>query len=261
MNISYNSDKYTNELSRRSKANWGITLIALVITVIVLLILAGVAVSMTLDQDGLFRRTNNSVEKWNAKVAEDENTVQNALDILYAIEENPGTYTTYTIGQLVNLGTESNPENFYVIETSDTKTSTVKLLAETSIKTIAFDNTEPYSDSYEGSTIKTELENYKTQLQTSTGKTINEARLMKLSELEELGADPENNTTKDCPEFVHSTAYWLETSGGDSGYAVWNVQKANLDLPEGYTHYLGYFPVSETSGLRPVIIISKSQIE
>ncbi len=45
----------------------GITLIALVITVIVLLILAGTAVTIGLDGGGLFERTNDAVEKWNSK--------------------------------------------------------------------------------------------------------------------------------------------------------------------------------------------------
>ena len=53
----------------------GITLIALVITVIVLLILAGVAVSIGLDGDGLFAKANKAREDWNAKVAEEESKI------------------------------------------------------------------------------------------------------------------------------------------------------------------------------------------
>ena len=42
----------------------GITLIALVVTVIVLLILAGVAISLTLGDNGLFKRAQNAVDIW-----------------------------------------------------------------------------------------------------------------------------------------------------------------------------------------------------
>lgn len=41
----------------------GITLIALVITIIVLLILAGVTLNMTLADNGLFGRVKDAVEK------------------------------------------------------------------------------------------------------------------------------------------------------------------------------------------------------
>ena len=54
------------------KKNWkkkiknanGITLIALVITIIVLLILAGVSLSMVFNQDGLFNRAEQATDKY-----------------------------------------------------------------------------------------------------------------------------------------------------------------------------------------------------
>ena len=42
----------------------GITLIALVVTVIVLLILAGVAINLTVGDNGLFRRAQNAADTW-----------------------------------------------------------------------------------------------------------------------------------------------------------------------------------------------------
>lgn len=55
----------------------GITLIALVITVIVLLILAGAAVSIGLNRDNLFAKANEAKDEWNAKVIEEDNTLSN----------------------------------------------------------------------------------------------------------------------------------------------------------------------------------------
>ena len=45
------------------KKNNGITLIALVITIIVLLILAGVSLSMVFNQDGIFNRAEQADRK------------------------------------------------------------------------------------------------------------------------------------------------------------------------------------------------------
>ena len=49
------------KLKRRTK---GITLIALVVTIIVLLILAGVAISLTVGNNGLFSRAQNAANTW-----------------------------------------------------------------------------------------------------------------------------------------------------------------------------------------------------
>ena len=56
----------------------GITLISLVITVIVLLILAAVAISIAVDSNGLFKKTGDAANSWNSSVAE-EGTVINGL--------------------------------------------------------------------------------------------------------------------------------------------------------------------------------------
>ncbi len=46
------------------KKEKGITLVALVVTIIVLLILAGVAISLTIGQNGIFTRAQNATERW-----------------------------------------------------------------------------------------------------------------------------------------------------------------------------------------------------
>ena len=54
--------KFTiKKLKRQVK---GITLIALVVTVIVLLILAGVAINLTVGDNGLFKRAQNAADTW-----------------------------------------------------------------------------------------------------------------------------------------------------------------------------------------------------
>ena len=61
-----------NELSKKkSFQEKGITLIALVVTIIILLILAGVTLNMALSQDGLFSKTQEAADKYK-KAQEDE---------------------------------------------------------------------------------------------------------------------------------------------------------------------------------------------
>ena len=50
-----------NILRKIEKQIKGITLIALVVTIIVLLILAGVALNLTIGQNGIFSRANDTV--------------------------------------------------------------------------------------------------------------------------------------------------------------------------------------------------------
>src|SRR5574344_2283598 len=57
----------------------GITLIALIITVIVMLILAGVAISVLTGQDGLFDKTVGAAEKYNQSVANETATLDNLM--------------------------------------------------------------------------------------------------------------------------------------------------------------------------------------
>ena len=50
----------------------GITLIALVVTIIILLILSGVAINLSIGSNGIFVRANNSVEEYSKKQKEEE---------------------------------------------------------------------------------------------------------------------------------------------------------------------------------------------
>lgn len=67
------------------KKESGITLVALVVTIIVLLILAGVAISLTIGENGIFTRAQNATKKWDEGEAQEEtemNTFTNTYDNL-----------------------------------------------------------------------------------------------------------------------------------------------------------------------------------
>ena len=97
------------------KKSKGITLIALVITVIILLILAGVAVSIGLNGDNVFEKANEAKTGWNEKVAEEDAKIKEIWGMIDSKDEvkqvndaNPGT--------LEGSGTEANPYTINSIE-------------------------------------------------------------------------------------------------------------------------------------------------
>ena len=53
-----------NKVKRLKKNKEGITLVALVVTIIVLLILAGVAINLTIGNKGLFSRAKLAINEW-----------------------------------------------------------------------------------------------------------------------------------------------------------------------------------------------------
>lgn len=55
----------------------GITLVALVVTIIVLLILAGVTITLALSQNGIIERARNAGDAWNQGVQNEENVMTN----------------------------------------------------------------------------------------------------------------------------------------------------------------------------------------
>ncbi len=107
------NDSSINKVKERFMLNsWkksgekAITLIALVITVIILLILAGTAISIGLNEGELFGHTNNSVERYNEKVAEMENSLTNAMGMLDKVA-NPDL-ARYKLEVKVNYDEEGN---------------------------------------------------------------------------------------------------------------------------------------------------------
>ncbi len=67
------------EKKNKSKGKKGITLVSLVITIIVLLILAGVAINLAIDEEGLIGKAEEAVESWNRAVGEESNAIKNIL--------------------------------------------------------------------------------------------------------------------------------------------------------------------------------------
>ncbi len=110
--------------SNQNRNEKGITLVALVITVVVMLILAGVAIAAVIDGDGLFSRARESAQTYENAAREEGDTIQSMINQIDGyIDEinnpnNPVVKDIATIGTIVTenqtydgrlKGTYSNP--------------------------------------------------------------------------------------------------------------------------------------------------------
>ncbi len=96
----------------------GITLIALVITIIILLILAGVTLTTALGQHGLFQRARTTVEKYKeSKVDESEKLAE--LDKFIDNKEKGKIKVKKTLKNLEGIEVQATNSTFYVALFSD----------------------------------------------------------------------------------------------------------------------------------------------
>lgn len=104
----------------------GITVITLVITIIVMLILAGTAIGVISNNGGLFEKAKSAVEEYNKKQKEEEESLNELLKKIDGWSSEDGVYTPLKIGDVVII----DGEEFYVLEDSDVSKSTVTLFAK-----------------------------------------------------------------------------------------------------------------------------------
>ena len=251
------------------KKNQGITLIALVITIIVMLILVGVTITMAVN-GGLFEYAKKAAGETEVKkeAEKDYTTLGKNMstdDLIEKYTTNGMKFTAYTVGQTVTVG----GQNFYVIEASDETKSTVKLLAENCVDTrdkingvtnanynkqtettdpVAFDSKESYSNVYADSTIKPLVDSYVASL----GVTVIEGRLMLKNEAEALQTEH--------ADILYAKEYWLGSPDEFVPDHAYFVDGAECFLGSDDGHFGSVYEDSYF-GLRPVIVISKTSIE
>ena len=115
--------------------------------------------------------------------------------------------------------------------------------------TTAFSNT---NSTYEGSIVEGHVNNYKTILEADYGVDVVEARLITKDELtsDEIGcSDTDYTCTGSAYPWIYSTSYWSGSAFNTDG--VWIVYG-------GGTFYGSTYRLDSRFGVRPVIIISKS---
>ncbi len=98
------------------KNSKGITLVALVITIIIMLILAGVALRLALGENGLFKMSEKAVEKYKEEAAKEENTLGNMeKQLKYMIEGYVPDRSMLKVGDEVNY-TPQTAKTTYTLE-------------------------------------------------------------------------------------------------------------------------------------------------
>ena len=122
--------------------NRGITLIALVITIIVLIILAGVSIGTILGDNGIATKARMGAQNYQNAAQEEMGLINTLLDNVGFDQTgggsggggNPPGPVVYTLGQEVKVGNE----HFYVIQDDDTiEATTIRLLAKYCLNTAA----------------------------------------------------------------------------------------------------------------------------
>ena len=75
----------------KQRSQRGITLIALVVTIIVLLILAGVAISLSIGENGIFKRAGQAADAWENASKNEEKEMNSIVDIIDNINAGNNT--------------------------------------------------------------------------------------------------------------------------------------------------------------------------
>ena len=94
---------------KREKKEAGITLIALVITVIVLLILAGVTIAALSGENGILTRAKDAKEKTEQAQKDEEETLSNMENLL-------GSYNLKNVNTADTNPAETVPENSVILD-------------------------------------------------------------------------------------------------------------------------------------------------
>lgn len=94
------------KIRKKSKSEQGITLVALVVTIIVLLILAGITISAVLGENGLVEKAKKSVQAHQNAVVDENNQFTNTTKLLNTLA---GTETTGNTVENSEGNTVENP--------------------------------------------------------------------------------------------------------------------------------------------------------
>lgn len=116
------------------KNNKGITLIALVITIIVLLILAGVSIAMLTGNNGILTRANEAKSQNTYGEAVDRINLE--LNALYTsvLADSKSTFTEDDASNITKASTGTLSSSDYEVTGGGTKTITITYKAKNTIK-------------------------------------------------------------------------------------------------------------------------------
>ena len=209
----------------------GITLIALIITVIVLLILAGTAIGIALNGGDIFGKASQAREGWNVAVEKEESTINQYLNYIKQMptkvtDENPGTLEG--AGTLENPWTINSIEDLVAFSYNVNSGTTYEDQYVTLGLTLDFNN----NDSYKNPETKYSKGEY--------GHSPNESG----NSIKQLLTD----TTKDGFIMIgNSSSYLFEGSFDGNNYAIKN-------LYEKTSNYGGLFGISAAKEIKNLVL-------
>lgn len=170
-------------------------------------------------------------------------------ECFYVIKDN-GTTVDALAKQNVNTESNRQDTNANALAFAKRTNGNYGYWTDSSGKLLSKYGTSYPANVYDNNSLLYEpVQNYKTYLKNTLGKTSIDARLITYEELISLGCS--GSSCKSAPSWVYSTNYWTAFANVDNN--VWDVY-SNGDFVSGYFGYSGDF------GLRPVITISKSDI-
>ena len=170
-------------------------------------------------------------------------------ECFYVIKDN-GTTVDALAKQNVNTETYRQDSNANTLAFAEKTNGSYGYWTDSSGKLLSKYGTDyPVNVFDNNSNLYTPVQNYKTYLKNTLGKTSVDARLITYEELIGLGCDESERRCKSAPSWVYSTNYW--TASANYSKDVWFVS-SDASIFD-YTF--------DTIGmLRPVITISKSDI-
>ena len=255
----------------------GITLIALVITIIVMLILVAVTIRVA-TEGNLFKHAGNAVKDTKNAVLQENyilegqikiggiayNSIDEYIDVQVGESEEAGggevnltPPSTYAVGDTVKIAEET----FRVIEAAGEQDTLLKLWADKNLKCVSTFPNITQNDSYDAvpwddSNLNINSSDFfsryvhttlRLNLNTSNGE---EVRLLSPSEIANLNGGsipyPGISFSADCPNWVKNNECWISETEHGSFY---------ISPSEGFLSN-----TNAEAGLRPVIVVAKSRI-
>ena len=274
----------------------GITLVALVITIIILIILASVTLSMVLDQNGLIGKAKDGADRYKEEATIEQNEINNVTAFIDSIisgsgttsSNNPTSNSTYTLGQEVTVG----GEKFFVIEENDTASKdTITLITKYNLNPLSnaqlnasYESTGllfstgviGYWADISGITYPYDLNGIESESATAYNKAVAYANAIKTAAGNTgtvegrllTSAEAEILTESDkIPKIIYGQDYTTNPVTRDNCLAYWlgtaksagSLRCVNGGLSGGSLTNVD-FDIDGAVGVRPVITISKSLV-
>ncbi|MBR6034214.1 MAG: hypothetical protein IKP28_05740 [Clostridia bacterium] len=258
----------------------GITLVALVTTVIILLILSGTAIAIAIGGNGLFEKANNTTEKWNASTRREENSVDevlekiNGLKIMMATEKlfvntsNPDA-TDAEKSPYVNYVDKNGNTILCRVLYDSSSPYGIEIIAENYVDSVTIGKTDPSVSAsdfqFSGNpsplhdTAKRELASYNRYITTLNEKASDYLDTNGIADRARcVGSNPANPT--DTATMYTSSNTFLTNNGwngvfksGDNNKATDVTQMKNLGIfKKNYEYWLASRYVSNYIGTPPV---------